>query len=99
MRPRPAFTAGGLADFAQHVALTSGLVAAESQAVQRVEDSRLVADEATRRWQHDRQQLRVVDLLLERRAAVRAEERARHEAHELDDLATQVWLRNKEASA
>lgn len=95
----PAFTAGGLADFAQHVALMSGLVAAESQAVQRVEDSRLVADEATRRWQHDRQQLRVVDLLLERRAAVRAEERARHEAHELDDLATQVWLRNKEANA
>ena len=41
--------------------------------------------------------MRVVDLLLERRAEVRAEERRRHEAHELDDLATQAWLRNRQA--
>jgi hypothetical protein len=36
-----------------------------------------------------------VDGLLERRALARAEERARREAHELDDLASQAWLRER----
>jgi flagellar biosynthesis chaperone FliJ len=93
------FTAGSTADFAQHLAHVAGLADLEALATDRVETSRLVADEATRRWQHDRQQVRVVDLLLERRAEQRAEERRRHEAHELDDLATQAWLRTREVSA
>jgi hypothetical protein len=36
-----------------------------------------------------------VDGLLERRALARAEERARREARELDDLAAQAWLRER----
>ena len=94
-----AFAAGSIADFTAHVAHVATLAALEVQARDRVENSRLVADEATRRWQLDRQQVRVVDLLLERRAELRAEERRRHEAHELDDLATQAWLRNREVTA
>jgi flagellar export protein FliJ len=87
------FAAGSITEFRSHVAYGAGLAELERQAVDRAENSRLVAEEATRRWQHDRQQVRVVDLLLERRADQRAQERARREAHELDDLATQAWLR------
>ena len=93
------FSVGALADFARHVAYVAGLAELEAQAVERLENSRLVAGEATRRWQRDRQQVRVVDLLLERRAEQRAEARKRAEGHELDDLATQSWLRNREAVA
>jgi flagellar protein FliJ len=93
------FSVGSTTDFAQHLAHVAALAALEARAAERVEGSRLVAAEATRRWQRDRQQVRVVDLLLERRAEQRAAERRRHEAHELDDLATQAWLRNREVVA
>jgi flagellar biosynthesis chaperone FliJ len=93
------FAAGSIADFTAHVAHTATLAALELQARDRVQSSRMVADEAARRWQHDRQQVRVVDLLLERRAEARAEQRRRHEAHELDDLATQAWLRTREVAS
>jgi flagellar protein FliJ len=88
------FAMGSPVEFAAHVGLGAGLATHELQAADRVRDSRLVADEAVRRWQLDRQQVRVVDVLLERRAQSRAEDRARREARELDDLATQSWLRN-----
>ena len=87
------FAAGSLTDFRSHVARDAGLAALKRRALDRAESSRLVAEEATRRWQHDRRQVRVVDLLLERRAEQCARERARREAHQLDDLATQAWLR------
>jgi len=90
----PAFGVGSPADFAAHVGLGTGLATHELQAADRLRDSRLVADEAVHRWQLDRQQVRAVDVLLERRARARAEDRARREARELDDLATQTWLRN-----
>jgi len=95
----PSFAFGSTAEFVQHLGQLAALAEEEARAAERVEGSRLVADEATRRWQQDRQQVRVVDLLLERRAEVRAEERRRHEAHELDDLATQSWLRNRQAAS
>jgi flagellar export protein FliJ len=88
------FAVGSPADFAAHVGLGAGMATHERQAADRVRDSRLVADEAVRRWQLDRQQVRAVDVLLERRAEARAQDRARREARELDDLATQSWLRN-----
>ena len=92
----PAFTTGTPADFAQHVAHLDALAGLEATAVERAQSSRIVADEAVRRWQQDRQRLRVVDLLLERRAERRAEERRRHEDKVLDELAVQVWLRRRE---
>ncbi len=94
----PAFGVGSVQDFASHVGRVSGLVALENRATARATASRVVAEEARHRWQHDRKQVRVVDLLLERRAAERAEERARREQARLDDLATQGWLRNRDAT-
>lgn len=91
----PHFDTGSVADFQGHVDRIAGLVRLHSQATARAAASRTVADEARRRWQHDRQRVRVVDLLLERRAAERAEARARREQAQLDDLATQTWLRNR----
>jgi flagellar FliJ protein len=91
----PGFAGGSIADFTSYLHHGKALVAQEQQARVRVRDSRLVADEAERRWQLDRRQVRVVDLLLERRAQARAEERARREARELDDLASSSWLRNR----
>jgi flagellar FliJ protein len=89
------FAAGSVSDFQAHVDRMAGLVTLQSRAVAAADASRLVADEARRRWQRDRQQVRVVDLLLERRAAERAELLGRREAAQLDDLATQAWLRNR----
>jgi flagellar protein FliJ len=91
------FAAGSVGDFRSHVDRLSALVALESQAVARAQASRTVAAEAQRRWQRDRQEVRVVDLLLERRVAARAEERARREQAQLDDLASQGWLRGQQA--
>ena len=90
------FALGSVADFRSHVDRLSGLVALESVATTRAQASRTVAAEAQRRWQQDRRQVRVVDLLLERRALARAEERARREQAQLDDLASQGWLRARE---
>ena len=95
----PQFGTGSVADFRSHLGRMSGLVALEHRATARAAASRVVAEEARNRWQHDRQQVRVVDLLLERRAAERAQERARREQAQLDDLATQGWLRNRAAEA
>jgi flagellar FliJ protein len=92
----PRFGTGSVADFAGHVDRVAGLVRLQSQAIARAAASRTVADEARRRWQRDRQQVRVADLLLERRAAERAEASARREQARLDDLATQTWLRNRD---
>jgi flagellar export protein FliJ len=90
------FHAGTVADFRGHVDRLAGLVQLHAQATARAAASRTVAAEAQRRWRHDRQQVRVVDLLLERRAAARAEERARREQAQLDDLASQGWLRQRQ---
>jgi len=93
------FTTGTRADFVRHLAHVGALAALEAQAAERVESSRVVADEAVRRWQQDRQRVRVVDLLLERRAEQRGQERRRREDRVLDDLAAQVWLRHQEGQA
>jgi flagellar FliJ protein len=91
------FSQGSAADFTAHLAHLGGLAALERRAVEDARDSRVVAEESTRRWQGDRQRVRVVDVLLERRAQDRREERARRETRELDDLASQSWLRRRTA--
>jgi flagellar FliJ protein len=91
------FAQGTVADFTAHLAHLGALAALEQRAVEDARDSRLVAEESTRRWQGDRQRVRVVDVLLERRAQERREERARRETRELDDLASQSWLRRRTA--
>jgi flagellar protein FliJ len=93
----PGFAGGSIADFALYLDRGKALVAGEQQARVRVRDSLLVAEEAQQRWQQDRRQVRVVDLLLERRSRARAEELARRQARELDDLASSAWLRTRSA--
>jgi len=89
----PGFAAGSLTEFHSHVLHVTLLAQADVLAADRAESSRAVAQEATVRWHADRTALRVVDLLLERRAEERAVERGRRETRELDDLAAQGWLR------
>ncbi|HET7327453.1 MAG TPA: hypothetical protein VFJ14_09220 [Nocardioidaceae bacterium] len=48
---------------------------------------------AERRWRLDRSRRRAVELILQRRAERRDAERERRRTAELDDLATQQWLR------
>jgi flagellar export protein FliJ len=52
-----------------------------------VRTSRTVAEAATAQWRSDRARVRMVELLLERRAAERRAAAERAEARELDDLA------------
>ena len=91
----PGFTAGSVGEFRLHTQRLTGLAEAGSRAEDAAATSARVADEAGSRWQHDRTEVRVVDLLLERRAAARAAERTRREAAELDDLAAVGWLRRR----
>jgi flagellar protein FliJ len=93
----PAFAEGTSVEFRLHVQHLAGLADAGARARDAAAAGERVADEATRRWQHDRTEVRVVDLLLERRAAARASERARRESAELDDLAAAGWLRRRNA--
>ncbi|HEX6515070.1 MAG TPA: flagellar FliJ family protein [Nocardioidaceae bacterium] len=89
----PAFGGGTPGDFWLHVRHGAALAQASAEAARQAENGRLVAEEAAGRWRHDRQQVRVADLLLDRRAEERRAERARREQRELDDLAAQGWLR------
>ena len=91
----PGFTAGTVIDFRLHAQRLTGLAEAGTRAEDAAASSVRVADEASSRWQHDRTVVRVVDLLLDRRAAVRAAERTRREAADLDDLAAVGWLRRR----
>ena len=91
----PAFATGSTGDFAAHVLHLGNLARDTRSSAEVASDSRTVADEATRRWQADTSAVRVVEMLLERRAAERSAERARREAKELDDLAAQGWLRRR----
>ena len=89
------FAAGTSIDFRRHTEAITLL----AQACQAADDAAAtglrVADEARLRWKRDRTEVRVVDLLLERRAAERAAERTRRETAELDDLAAVAWLRRR----
>jgi flagellar export protein FliJ len=89
----PGFGTGAVADFQSYVRDGAGLAELVATAEERAESGRLVAAEAERRWIADRKDLRTVELILERRAAARAHERARREARMLDDFAGQSWLR------
>ncbi len=89
----PEFVGGTVLAFQTKAARGAALAMARREAEGSAASSQSVTDEATRRWQQDHQNLRVVDLLLERRAAERAAEHDRREARELDDLAAQGWLR------
>ena len=87
------FAAGSAADF---VALRGSLQVLGMvllAAVDELDQTRTIAAAALEAWKRDRAKLAAIEGLLERRATARRTEVARSEARELDDLATQRWLR------
>jgi flagellar FliJ protein len=80
---RPAATGDELVILRGALATMAGVV---REAEVRLDASRTVATEAHHRWQADRTRVRAIDLLLERRAAARAETADRAETRELDDV-------------
>jgi len=62
-----------------------------------VADSQTLVDLDRQVWERDKARLAAVEHLLERRRERRRAERARREARELDDIASQRWLRAREA--
>ena len=93
----PQFGGGAAADFQLHRQLLVAMAADQRMTAHNAAMSARVADEARRRWVADRSAVRVAELLLDRRAEARAEERARREAADLDDLAATGWLRRTTA--
>ena len=87
------FAAGSAAEF---VALRDSLQVLGMvllAAVEELDQTRTISAAALEAWQRDRAKLAAIEGLLERRAAARRTEAARSAARELDDLATQRWLR------
>jgi len=93
----PAFAGGSADEYRLHALRGAGLAGEVARTEELLRSSRAVADEARRRWAGDRQAVRVVELLLERRAAERRAERARLGARDLDELAGQAWVRARVA--
>lgn len=87
------FDAGTANDYLAGRASLGALGEALREAESAWEASRTVTETARAAWQADRARLAAIDLLLARRTAERAAERARREARDLDDLAAERWLR------
>lgn len=77
---------GTVADFVVSRQLLAGMAAAVRAEELRLAEARTAAAEAHRHWQDDKAKVRAVELLLEERAARRAEERRRAEVREVDDV-------------
>ena len=93
VRDAAPFGTGAVTDFHAHVARLFALADVRAAAQRSADLAERVAAEATGRWQHDKSEVRVAELLLERRAAERAAEAERRTQAELDDLAAVGWLR------
>ncbi len=85
-------TSAFLAARSSMLALGATLVVARETA----SSSETLATGALTHWQHDKVQLRAIELLQERRALEFRDEEARREARDLDETATQLWRRNQE---
>lgn len=87
------FEVGSAAEF---LALRSSLAVLGDALVSAVADrdqAATISEAALARWHADKARLEAIEMLLERRAAARRAEVARHEAHDLDDIAAQRWQR------
>ncbi len=91
----PSFHSGTAEEYRVYTLLVRALADDVAEKQEQVRRSGTVADEARRRWGLDRQAVRTVELLLERRTEERRAELARREAAELDELAAQGWLRSR----
>jgi flagellar biosynthesis chaperone FliJ len=75
-----------LDDFVVSRHLLTMMAVAVGEAEQRLIAARTVATEAHTRWQADKAGIKAIEHLLEQRAAQRAEEAARAELREVDDV-------------
>ena len=91
----PSFGSGTAEEYRAYTLLVRALAESVVEKEEAVRRSKAVAEEARRRWGLDRQAVRTVELLLERRADERRADRARRESADLDELAAQGWLRNR----
>ena len=94
----PEFGQGTVEEYHAHHSLLQALAEAVAEKQEEVRRSISVGKEARRRWLVDRQALRTVELLLERRVTERRQEGARREAARLDELAAQGWQRDRTAA-
>jgi len=89
------FAAGPAVDFVALRASLEALGMVLIAAVDELDQARTISAASLVAWQGDRAKLAAIEGLLERRADARRTEVARSEARELDDLATQGWLRRR----
>ena len=75
-----------LDDFVVSRHLLAMMAVAVGEAEERLLSARTVATEAHHRWQHDKAGIKAIEHLLEQRALHRAEEAARDEVREVDDV-------------
>lgn len=92
-RPSTAGTAVGLADFAADRLALTELELHGTRLRHAVGSAEVIETTSRTHWQQDRVRLEAIEMLLERRAAVRTAERVAHETRELDDIALQTWVR------
>ena len=78
--------ADNLDDFVVSRHLLATMAVAVGEAEQRLSSARTVATEAHHRWQVDKAGIKAIEHLLEQRAVHRAEEAARAEVREVDDV-------------
>jgi flagellar protein FliJ len=79
-------TEGTAADFVVSRQLLAGMATAVRDAEQRLAAARATAADAHQHWQADNSRVRAVELLLEERAARRADDRRRAEVREVADV-------------
>ena len=79
-------SADTLDDFVVSRHLLAMMAVAVGEAEQRLASARTVATEAHHRWQRDKAGMKAIEHLLEQRALQRADEAARAEVREVDDV-------------
>lgn len=84
---------GDLDEFVVSRRLLNGMAVAVREAEHRLDAGRTVAAQAHARWRDDKSRIRAIEQLLERRAGRRAEEAARAEVREVDDIVGRLQAR------
>ena len=82
-----------LTEFTASRGMLKAMAEALAEAQHDLESRRVVALQAHTRWQSDKAAVKAIEHLLDERARVRAEEAARAEGREIDDIVSRLHLR------
>ena len=82
-----------LTEFTASRGMLKAMAESLAQAQHDLESRRVVALQAHTRWQADKAAVKAIEHLLDERARVRAEEAARAEGREIDDIVSRLHLR------